>query len=292
VRLPLESAFRKADWRILGEADFPYDPKRYYSFRVENDGPRMRCSIDGKLLIEASDNELLRGRVGIAANMPARFTDFRVTVSDQAEGAIQKRIDARERELAQLRLSNPQPKLWKRFKTPLYGAGRNARFGDLDGDGRIDAVVTRLNEPVEIFLNRTEPSGHYLLVKLVGTRSNRDGLGATLRLVLPSGRSLVRQATSAVGYGGSSDKRVHFGLGGEDRIERLEVTWPGGQRQVLEIVGVDRIVEIREGAQPSSRGAPLSRGDGGSAGGSLGTRQTGVPRDGLSASPARPSRAR
>ncbi len=143
VRGPIETAFRQADWRILGEAEFSYDSKRYYSFRVENDGPAMRCSIDGKTLIEASDSELLKGRVGIAANMPARFTDFRVTVSDEMQAAIQKRIDARELELAKLRQANPQPKLWKRFKTPLYGAGRNVRFGDLDGDGQIDMLIAQ-----------------------------------------------------------------------------------------------------------------------------------------------------
>jgi hypothetical protein len=126
------------------------------------------------------------------------------------------------------------------------GLHRGAAFGDLDNDGRIDAVVTRLNEPVEVFLNRTEPSGHNLLVKLVGTRTNRDGLGASLRLVLGSGRSLVRHASSAVGYGGSSDKRVHFGLGGEDRIERLEVTWPSGRRQVLENPKADQVLEVQE----------------------------------------------
>ncbi len=130
------------------------------------------------------------------------------------------------------------------------GLHRGAAFGDLDDDGRIDAVVTRLNEPVEVFLNRTEPSGHYLEVRLVGTRSNRDGLGTLLRLTLGSGRSLVRHATAAVGYGGSSDKRVHFGLGGEDRIQRLEVDWPSGLHQVLENLGVDRVLEIREGAPP------------------------------------------
>ena len=126
------------------------------------------------------------------------------------------------------------------------GLHRGAAFGDLDGDGRIDAVVTRLNQPVELFLNRTQPSGHYLLVKLAGTRANRDGLGASLRLTLGSGRSLVRHATTAVGYGGSSDKRVHFGLGVEDRAATLEVTWPGGHRQVLKDVAVDRQIEIVE----------------------------------------------
>jgi hypothetical protein len=143
VRGPIETALRQADWRILGEADFPYDAKRYHSFRVENEGPTMRCSIDGRVLIEASDSELLRGRVGVAANMPARFTDFRVTVSNATLTAIHERIDAREQELADLRRSNPQPKLWKRFQTPIFGAGRNVRFGDLDGDGRIDMLIAQ-----------------------------------------------------------------------------------------------------------------------------------------------------
>jgi hypothetical protein len=126
------------------------------------------------------------------------------------------------------------------------GLHRGAAFGDLDDDGRIDAVVTRLNEPVEIFHNQTESSGHFLGLRLIGTRANRDGLGALIRALLASGRALVRHATTAVGYGGSSDRRVHFGLGHETRIERLEITWPGGQRQVLERITADQILEVRE----------------------------------------------
>jgi hypothetical protein len=128
------------------------------------------------------------------------------------------------------------------------GLHRGAAFGDLDDDGRVDAVVTRLNEAVEVFHNETEPSGHFLLLKLAGTRSNPDGLGTSVRVVLGSGRSLVRHAMTAVGYGGSRDKRIHFGLGREDRITRLEITWPGGRRQVLENVGIDRILEVKEAA--------------------------------------------
>ena len=139
------------------------------------------------------------------------------------------------------------------------GLHRGAAFGDLDDDGRVDAVVTRLNEPVAVFLNRTDPAGHYLLVRLVGTRSNRDGLGASLRLVLGSGRSLVRHATTAVGYGGSSDKRVHFGLGEEDRVQRLEVTWPGRRVQVLESVGSDQVLEVRESPEPRDARVDLGR---------------------------------
>jgi len=126
------------------------------------------------------------------------------------------------------------------------GLHRGAAFGDLDNDGRVDAVVTRLNERVEVFHNRTGRAGHHLLLRLVGTRSNRDGLGASVRLVLGSGRTLVRHATTAVGYGGSSDRRVHIGLGDEERVARLEITWPGGRRQVLEDVPIDRVLVVRE----------------------------------------------
>jgi hypothetical protein len=130
------------------------------------------------------------------------------------------------------------------------GLHRGAAFGDLDDDGRIDAVVTRLNEPLEVFHNETEPSGHFLLLRLVGTRANRDGVGALLRLVLPSGRALVRHLSTAVGYGGSSDRRVHFGLGPETRVERLEIAWPGGGTQILRDLPADQLLVVREPAEP------------------------------------------
>ncbi len=86
---------------------------------------------------------MLSGRVGVLANIPARFSKFQVSVNSEAGVAIRQRISAREHELAALRAANPQPKLWKRFKTPQYGAGRNVRFGDLDGDGRIDMLIAQ-----------------------------------------------------------------------------------------------------------------------------------------------------
>jgi hypothetical protein len=111
--------------------------------RDANDGPRIRASIDGRSILEASDDEILRGKAGITANVPARFQAFRVTASTAAREAIAARIRARDAELAALRQQNPQPKLWKRFDTPGFGAGRNVRFGDLDGDGRPDVLIAQ-----------------------------------------------------------------------------------------------------------------------------------------------------
>lgn len=141
VRLPFEKKLRVAEWRDLAQAEFPYDVKRWYTLKVENDGPRIRAYVDGKLLIEASDGEILKGKIGVTSNIPARFTDVRVSVSDTAEKAIRQRIAAREAELKRLRDDNPRMRLWKKFDTPRFGAGRNVRFGDLDGDGRIDMLI-------------------------------------------------------------------------------------------------------------------------------------------------------
>ena len=143
LRLPLEKQLRIAEWKDLGEAEFIYDSKHYYTLKVENDGPRIRAYIDGKLILEATDGEILKGRTGVTANIPARFRDFVVSTSDANEKMVRARIAARDGELKQLRAGNPQPKLWKKFSLRQWGAGRNARFGDLDGDGQIDMLIAQ-----------------------------------------------------------------------------------------------------------------------------------------------------
>jgi rhamnogalacturonan endolyase len=143
VRLPLEKTFRVAEWRELASGDFRYDTTRYYALRVENAGPRIRAYIDGKLLLAAEDGELLKGKAGITANIPARFQDFRVSVSNAVKRDIEERVRRREAELNELRARNPRPRLWKKFDTPLFGAGRNVRFGDLDGDGAPDMLFAQ-----------------------------------------------------------------------------------------------------------------------------------------------------
>src|SRR5206468_7987946 len=83
------------------------------------------------------------GKSGVIAGTPARFEDFHITASDTAKAAIAKRIAAREAELRRLRAGNPLPKLWKKFETPKFGAGRNVRFGDLNGDGAPDMLIAQ-----------------------------------------------------------------------------------------------------------------------------------------------------
>jgi hypothetical protein len=139
----LEPKLRVPGWTKLAETAFAYDTTRYYRLRVENDGPKMRAYIDGKLILEASDSEILRGKAGVFASTPARFQDFAATATDTAATAIRTRIAARDAELARLRAASPQPKLWRKFDTPNFGAGRNVRFGDLDGDGVPDMLIAQ-----------------------------------------------------------------------------------------------------------------------------------------------------
>ncbi len=143
LRLPLEKVLRVASWRELGAAEFAYDTTRYYQLRVENEGPRIRAFIDGKLILSAEDSELVRGKAGVTANIPARFQDFHVTAPEEVKARIEERITRREKELAELRSGNPLPKLWRQFATPTFGAGRNVRFGDLDGDGTPEMLIAQ-----------------------------------------------------------------------------------------------------------------------------------------------------
>ena len=143
AHLPIEPSFRVQGRKDIAAADFVYDTSRYYALRIEVAGGRVRVSIDGKQVLQATDSELPKGKTGISASCPARFQDFRVTASDAASRAMAARIEAREAELRRLRAENPLPKLWKKFDTPGFGAGRNVRFGDLDGDGVPDMLIAQ-----------------------------------------------------------------------------------------------------------------------------------------------------
>jgi hypothetical protein len=122
-------------------------------------------------------------------------------------------------------------------------AGRGAAFGDLNNDGWQDVVMTVLGDHPQIFLNRGGKS-HWLVISLRGTRSNRDGFGARVRV-----NGQTRFATSAGSYLSSSDKRVHFGLGSTETA-KVEIAWPSGTLQTLNDVHADQFLEVREPEKP------------------------------------------
>jgi len=126
------------------------------------------------------------------------------------------------------------------------GAHRGVAFGDLDNDGRIDAVVSVLGGAVKLLHNASTGGQHWVLLNLVGTKSNRMAIGAQIHLVAADGSSQWNEVTTAVGYASSSDNRVHFGLGANPKIKQLEIQWPSGIKQTLRDVDVDRVVTIKE----------------------------------------------
>lgn len=122
---------------------------------------------------------------------------------------------------------------------------RGLAFGDFDGDGKVDAVTSAMARPAEIWLNRSPSSAHWLELSLEGAASNRDGIGAVVKLRTKSGLQYNHMTTSA-GYASSSHGPVHFGLGADDTAEEVEIRWPSGKIQTLKSVKADRIVKATE----------------------------------------------
>jgi len=122
-------------------------------------------------------------------------------------------------------------------------AGRGAAFGDLNNDGWMDVVTSVLGGHPQVFLNRGG-SRHWLVISLRGTRSNRDGFGARVRV-----NGQTRFATTAGSYLSASDKRLHFGLGAAETAH-VEIMWPSGTRQTLNNVRADQFLEVREPEKP------------------------------------------
>jgi hypothetical protein len=123
--------------------------------------------------------------------------------------------------------------------------GRGLAIGDIDNDGRLDAVVTTNDGALHVLHNATQNQNHWLTLELIGHRSNRDAIGAEVKLVTTSGAQWAT-VTTAGSYLSSSDKRVHFGLGSETAARAIEIRWPGGIRQTLKDIRADQILQIQE----------------------------------------------
>ena len=133
-------------------------------------------------------------------------------------------------------------------------AGRGSAFGDFDNDGDVDALVTNVHDAPDLFRLDTDPSRHWLSVKLVGTRSNRSAIGARVR-VSAGGATQVDEVRGGGSYISQNDLRVHFGLGAAGSVERLQVRWPNGLEEEWRGLAVDRLVTLKEGD-----GRPLESG--------------------------------
>ena len=130
----------------------------------------------------------------------------------------------------------------------VAGAWRGVAVADLDNDGTLEVAVNQLNGPAALFVKKGGAPNNWILLALEGTKSNRDAIGARVRLVLPSGRTLHAHVTTANGIYSASDKRVHFGLGAEAGIAYVEIAWPSGIVQRVEKPGINRVLHVVEAA--------------------------------------------
>ncbi|HSY35391.1 MAG TPA: CRTAC1 family protein [Acidobacteriaceae bacterium] len=130
--------------------------------------------------------------------------------------------------------------------------GRGLAVGDIDNDGRIDAVFTTNGGPAYVLRNETKTDNHWLTLLLVGHKSNRDGVGAVIKLTTAGGSQWVTVTTGG-SYLSASDKRAHFGLGATSVAHSIQIRWPSGIVQTLSNVHADQILTVEEPVTPASK---------------------------------------
>ncbi|MGA2416253.1 MAG: CRTAC1 family protein, partial [Candidatus Sulfotelmatobacter sp.] len=131
------------------------------------------------------------------------------------------------------------------FMRPIVGRG--LATADFDNDGDIDIAINIRGDYPELLRNDGGSANHFLEVLLIGTKSNRDAIGASLKLT-SEGFVHVEQSKGGMSYMSASDPRVFFGLGKRTKIESLEITWPSGRIEKLTNLPVDQIIAVKEGS--------------------------------------------
>jgi hypothetical protein len=204
--------------------------------------------------------EYVSGRSGIGA-ISANHSGWGAKFIDYDNDGYKDLFVAQGHVMDNIELTNP----FQRYREPLLllanrrgrfeevsgafegrYAARGAAFGDLNNDGNIDIVVNCNDGPALVLKNRGGTGKHWLIVNTTGVRSNRDGIGSRIRVVTASGVTQFGYVSTAGSYASASDKRVHFGLGQESKVQLVEIDWPSGVRQQIRNVAADQILHVRE----------------------------------------------
>jgi hypothetical protein len=122
---------------------------------------------------------------------------------------------------------------------------RGACFADYENNGKVDAFVVNLGSKGTLLHNASTNTGHWIAIKLKGTKSNRDGIGARIE-VIAGGKRQTAERVAGSGYLSQNDERLHFGLGAAKTVDKLIVHWPSGREQALENLTVDRVLTVEE----------------------------------------------
>jgi hypothetical protein len=212
----------KADHRFLGFGTGFFD--------FDNDGDRDLLVVNGHVL----DNvELIREALTYA----------------QPNQLLENRSGTFVENLEFLRYSSLSPRV-----------GRGAAFGDVDNDGDLDVLISNSGQTPTLLINQVGQKKSWVLLKLIGTRSNRDGVGAKI-VITTDQLSQTDQVTGGGSYLSASDSRAHFGLGDSETIKTLKIRWPSGTEELFRDLRTNRVIEIKEGATKSeaSAASPSSR---------------------------------
>jgi hypothetical protein len=135
---------------------------------------------------------------------------------------------------------------------PAVSSARGLAVGDLWNDGRVSAVISNMNAPPMLLVNDVRNGNHWIALRTIGSKSNRNGIGAKIT-VKAGTRTLVDEVRSGSSYVSNSDMRVHFGLGTAAKIDWVQVRWPSGLTERFENLPVDSIHALKEGS-----GTPVS----------------------------------
>jgi hypothetical protein len=125
-------------------------------------------------------------------------------------------------------------------------ASRGAAFGDYDNDGDVDILINSVNGPPELLRADSLNQNNWIKIKLVGVKSNRDGIGARIKCVTENGTQ-IDEVRSGGSYYSQNDLRIHFGLGKNQRVQSLEISWPGGKVDTLRNLAANQLVVVKEG---------------------------------------------
>ena len=138
-------------------------------------------------------------------------------------------------------------------------AGRGLAVGDLWNDGRLSAVISNMNEPASLLVNQVRSSNHWIGIRTIGTKSNRDSIGT--RITMKAGaRTLVDEVRSGGSYASNNDMRVHFGLGSVTKVDWVQIRWPSGLTERYENLPADNIQTLKEGGGRSMEPEPHKAG--------------------------------
>jgi len=134
-------------------------------------------------------------------------------------------------------------------------AGRGLAVGDLWNDGRLSAVISNMNDHPSLLVNQVRSANHWIGIRTIGTKSNRDGIGARITVKVGA-RTLVDEVRSGASYASNNDMRVHFGLGASVKIDWVQIRWPSGLSERFDDLGVDKIHTIKEGSGKPAEADP------------------------------------